>query len=166
MRCPPRALNLVMDAVNAVPPGAVSCDRGPLVAEISPLTNRVRTHFARIKAVRGDRGQSWLLCKSTVGRRLALPRTFEGETQADSARKVRTFPRGKSGHVKGRSGNVGAVGRGDQAAHHSTSDFGLNTRTTGGFGLDHPPGAAIGHQGREHRMVELVAAAHRAIGAE
>src|SRR5260221_5996519 len=65
-----------------------------------------------------------------------------------------------------KSGNVGAIGRGDQAAHHSTSDFGLNARTTGGFGLDDPPGAAIGLQGREHRVVQLVAAAHRAKGSE
>src|SRR6266436_3021888 len=61
-----------------------------------------------------------------------------------------------------KSGNVGAVSRGDQAAHHSTSDFGLNARTTGGLSLDYPPGAAIGHQGGEHRVVQLVAAAHRA----
>jgi len=56
MRCPPRALKLVMDAMNAVPPGAVPCNRGPCVAEKSPLTNRVRRHFARIKALRGDPG--------------------------------------------------------------------------------------------------------------
>src|SRR5438105_4177866 len=92
----------------------------------------------------------------TVANRLsdrvpAVPRTFEDETQGISDRK---------------SGNVGAKGRGDQAAHHATSDFGLNSRTTDGFSLDYPPGAAIGHQGREHRVVQPVAAAHRAIGAE
>ena len=34
------------------------------------------------------------------------------------------------------------------------------------FGLDHPPGAAIGQQGRQHRVVQLVAATHRAVGAK
>ena len=43
-----------MDAMDAAPPGAVPCNRGPCVAEKVPLTNRVRRHFARIKAVRGD----------------------------------------------------------------------------------------------------------------
>src|SRR6266436_9506943 len=89
--------------------------------------------------------------KSTIGPRPAAPRTCEDETHGISDRK---------------SGNVGAIGRRDQAAHHSTSDFGLNARTTGGFSLDYPPGAAIGHQGREHRVVQLVAAAHRAKRAE
>src|ERR1700694_123178 len=107
---------------------------------------------------------------------------FEDESQDISKTKVRTFRRRKSGHFEDesqdisktkvrtfrrrKSGHVGAVSRGDHAAHHSTSDFGWNTRTTGGFGLDHPPGAAIGHQGRQHRVVQPVAAAHGAIGAE
>src|SRR5450759_4605206 len=65
-----------------------------------------------------------------------------------------------------KSGNVRAVGRGDHAAHHSTADLGVTARAAGGFGLDYPPGAAIGRQGCEHRVVELVAAAHRPIGAE
>src|ERR1700686_2685895 len=65
---------------------------------------------------------------------------------------------------QGRSGDVGAIGR-DHAADHSASDFGVNAGATRGFGLDHPPGAAIGQQGRQYRMVELVAAAHRTLGA-
>src|SRR5260221_917197 len=151
MRCPPRALNLVMDAMNAVPPGAVPCSRRPCVAEKSPLTNRVRRQFAGIKAGRAIAAKHSYRAKTAVAPRPAAPRTFKDETQGIWDRK---------------SGNVGAIGRGDQAAYHSTSDLGLNAQTTGGFGLDDPPGAAIGHQGREHRVVQLVAAAHRAIGAE
>src|SRR5258708_33736010 len=151
VRCPPRALNLVMDAMNAVPPGAVPCSRRPCVAEKSPLTNRVRRQFAGIKAGRAIAAKHSYRAKSAVAPRPAAPRTFKDETQGIWDRK---------------SGNVGAIGRGDQAAYHSTSDLGLNAQTTGGFGLDDPPGAAIGQQGREHRVVQLVAAAHRAISAE
>src|SRR5258707_12165690 len=133
------------------PPGAVPCSRGPCVAEKSPLTNRVRRHFAGIKAGRAITAKHGYRGKSAVAPRPAAPKTFKDETQGISDRK---------------SGNVGAKGRGDQAAHHSTSDFGLNARTTGGFGLDDPPSAAIGHQSREPRVVQLVAAAHRAKGSE
>jgi len=129
----------------------VPCSGGPCVAEKSPLTNRVRRHFAGIKAGRAIAAKHGYRAKSAVAPRPAASRTFNDETQGIWDRK---------------SGNVGAIGRGDQAAHHSTSDLGLNAQTTGGFGLDDPPGAAIGHQGREHRVVHLVAAAHRAIGAE
>jgi len=76
MRCPPRALNLVMDAMNAVPPGAVPCNRGPCVAEKSPLTNRIRRHFARIKAVRTIAARHGYRAKSAVAPRPAAPRTF------------------------------------------------------------------------------------------
>src|SRR5258706_5965420 len=111
MRCPPRAPNLVMDAMNAVPPGAVPCSRGPCVAEKTPLTNRVRRHFARIKAIAANHGYRG---RSIVGPRPAAPGTFEDETQGISDRE---------------SGNVVAIRRGAQAAHHSTSNFVLNPRT-------------------------------------
>src|SRR5258706_12998004 len=107
---------------------------------------------------------------------------FEDESQDISKTKVRTFRRRKSGHFEGesqdisktkvrtfrrrKSGHVGAVGRGDHAAHHSTSDLGVTARTTRRFRLDHAPSAAIGHQGGQYGVIELVATAHRAIGAK
>src|SRR5260370_33292266 len=100
------------------PPGAVPCNRGPCVAEKSPLRNRVRRHFAWIKAGRRDRGQSWLLWQIGPPTASRGARDIRGRNSADFGEK---------------SGNVGAVSRGDQAAHHPTSDFGLNARTTGGF---------------------------------
>ena len=42
----------------------------------------------------------------------------------------------------------------------------MGARTARGFSLDHPVGTAIGHQGRQHRVAEFVAAADLAIGAE
>src|ERR1700676_4398892 len=50
MRCPPRALNMVMDAMNAVLLWRLATKPPACVAEKSPLTNRVRRYFARIKA--------------------------------------------------------------------------------------------------------------------
>src|ERR1700738_3614643 len=71
------------------------------VAEKSPLTNRIRRHFARIKAVRTDRGRSWLLpyIKDQV------PSGDAQETanaaQDTSKATVRTRRRRRSGHVEG-----------------------------------------------------------------
>jgi len=90
MRCPPRALNLVMDAVNAVPPGAVPCNRGPCVAEKSPLTNRVRRHFARIKAVETIADRHGYRAKSAAAPRPAAPTTFKDETRGISDRNQET----------------------------------------------------------------------------
>jgi hypothetical protein len=42
------------------------------------------------------------------------------------------------------------LSRGDRAACHPTSDFSVTAR---GGALDHPPSAAIGQQGGQHRMV-------------
>jgi hypothetical protein len=55
------ALNMVMDAMIAVPRWRDAMQAEACVAEKSLLTNRVRRHFARNKAIRADRGQSWLL---------------------------------------------------------------------------------------------------------
>src|SRR6202158_6595915 len=79
MRCPPRAR---------------AC-----VAEKSPLTNRIRRHFARIKAVRADRGQSWLL-------RQIKSQTASGGAPDISKTKVRTFRRRKSGHFEDESQDI------------------------------------------------------------
>src|SRR5204862_5786382 len=75
-----------------------------------------------------------------------------------SKTKVRTLRRRKSGHV-------GAVSRSDHA-DHATTGFGVDARATGSFSFDHSPCAAIGHQRREHRVVQLVAAAYRAISGQ
>src|SRR5256885_6743469 len=150
MRCPPRALNMTMDALIAMPLAPAVQPRACLT-EKNPLTNRVRRHFARIKAVRGDGSHHGYCRNLTSARRPLAIRRIQ-------MRLSRTLP--------ATSGNVRAVSRSDQAADHTTADFGVGARTTGGFALDHPPGAAIGHQGRQHRVVELVTTTHRPIGAE
>src|ERR1700732_5035427 len=85
VRCPPRALNLVVDVVNACPRHHTMQPHACL-AEKNPLTNRIRRHFARIKAIRPDRGQSWLLREIEDG-------------QDISEAKVRRRPSGRSGYV-------------------------------------------------------------------
>src|SRR5882724_6939402 len=101
-------------------------------------------------------------------------RTFGGESQETSKWTLRTFRRRKSGHFEDesqdisetkvrtfrrrKSGHVGTVGGSDHAAHHATAALGVGARTARGFSLDHPVGTAIGHQGRQHGVVELVAA--------
>ena len=65
------------------------------------------------------------------------------------------FLRRESGHIR-------PVGRRD----HSGRDVGMDTRAARRCRLDHPPGGTVGHQGGQHRVVELVAAAHGPVGAE
>jgi hypothetical protein len=52
----PRALDMIMDALIAMPLAPAMQPRACLT-EKNPLTNRVRRHFARIKAVRCDGSQ-------------------------------------------------------------------------------------------------------------
>src|SRR5947209_1863217 len=94
----------------------VTCPPRPLcnwgyVAEKSPSTNRIRSQFARIKAGRIYRRRSWLPGADRIEptRRLGIPRQ----------------------HERVLSGNVGAVGRGDDAAHHAPAGLGVNPRTAG-----------------------------------
>src|ERR1700687_2427397 len=135
MRCPPRVPSVVMDAMFVVP--VVPCHAtGACLAEKSPLTNRIRRQFARIKAARTDRTRSWL------PRQMA---TVRGHVEGDGP-----------GTPELKSGNVRAVCWGDHAARHSTANFGVSARATGGFCLDHPPGAEIRHQSSVHRGAELV----------
>src|SRR6266700_1020279 len=61
MRCPPRD-NAMMDAIFLVPVALVVQPRA-YVPHKSPLTNRIRRHFARIKAAAMHRYQLWLLRK-------------------------------------------------------------------------------------------------------
>jgi hypothetical protein len=122
MRCPLRH-EPVMDAIIPVPVAPVVQPRA-YVAEKSPLTNRIRRHFARIKAVGSDCGGSWLprpIGNSAVSggtggpeglehesRRVgdtkttqeaSKPKAFEAESQDISKPKVRTF----RGRKRGRS---------------------------------------------------------------
>src|ERR1700681_1747912 len=89
----------------------LSCNRGACLAHISPLTNRIRRHFARIKAVGLDSGRSWLLqqielqiasgdAQETFKGTLRRP---EADAQDISKKKVRTFRRRKSGHFASES---------------------------------------------------------------
>src|SRR4030088_988644 len=74
MRCPPRHES-GMDAITLMPVALVVQPRA-YVTHKRPLTNRIRRHFARIKAVGLDCGRSWLLrqkeayeTSQTLGRR-------------------------------------------------------------------------------------------------
>jgi hypothetical protein len=84
------------------------------VAHKSPLTNRIRRHFARIKAAGLDSGRSWLLqqiqlqiasgdAQETFGER---PGRREAEGQDTSNMKVRRFRRRKSGHFEDESQDI------------------------------------------------------------
>src|SRR6266852_4082783 len=59
MRCPPRH-ERGMDAITFVPVALIVQPQA-CVTHKRPLTNRIRRHFARIKAVGLDCGPSWLL---------------------------------------------------------------------------------------------------------
>src|SRR5947209_1988985 len=66
----------------------------------------------------------------------------------------------------GGSGHVRPIGRRNHAAYHAARNLGVTAGTPNWFRFHHPPSAAIGHQGGQHGVIELVAAALRAIGAE
>src|SRR6266852_7812044 len=59
MRCPPRH-ERGMDAITFVPVALIVQPQA-CVTQKRPLTNRIRRHFARIKAAGLDCGRSWLL---------------------------------------------------------------------------------------------------------
>jgi len=92
MRCPPRHES-GMDAITLVPVALVAQPQA-CVTHKRPLTNRIRRHFARIKAVGLDCGRSW------------LPRQKEAyETSQTLGRRqtdARETSNGRSGHVKRR----------------------------------------------------------------
>src|SRR5258708_16957423 len=74
MRCPPRHES-GMDAITFAPVALIVQPQA-YVTHKRPLTNRIRRHFARIKAVGLDCGRSWLLrqkeaweTSQTLGRR-------------------------------------------------------------------------------------------------
>src|ERR1700680_2898227 len=99
-----------MDAMIAVPVAPCHATRACL-AEKSPLTNRIRRQFARIKAVRTDRSRSWL--PQQAGNQATSDETFSTPEKGLETSSWR------SGHFEDeKSGNVGAVGWGDHAAHH------------------------------------------------
>ena len=106
-----------MDAMTAVPV-ALAMQPRACVAEKSPLTNRIRRHFARIKAV------------GTIMVTAAIDHGIATE-QLDKRQNRRLQEVGSEGQEKQRSGNVGAVGRGDHAAHHAAAGFGV-ARADGG----------------------------------
>src|SRR6185436_14832297 len=136
------------------------------VAEKWSSTNRIRSQFARIKAAARHRYRVWLLRKTRLYGTKSPPfaadvRSFHNEA------KVRTFRKAKVRTFRIRkSGNVGTIGRGDQAAHHTRAGLDKAAGTARRLGFDHPPGAAISQQGRQHGVVQLVAATYRAVGAE
>jgi hypothetical protein len=82
----------------------LSCNRGACLAHKSPLTNRIRRHFARIKAAGIGFGPIMVTATNRAANRL---RQRSGDVQgtlrrpeADSQTKVRTFRRRKSGDVQ------------------------------------------------------------------
>src|SRR5258708_38629626 len=111
MRCPPRHES-GMDAITFAPVALIVQPQA-YVTHKRPLTNRIRRHFARIKAVGLDCGRSWLLrqkeaCETSnrrsgdVKRRSgpvegSVRRISQMKVQDISQTKVRTFRRRKSG---------------------------------------------------------------------
>ena len=104
MRCPPRHES-GMDAITLVPVALVVQPQA-YVTHKRPLTNRIRRHFARIKAAGLDCGRSWLLrqkeawerskdapetSKALRRRRRRRSGHFADESQDISQTKVRTF---------------------------------------------------------------------------
>src|SRR6267378_777502 len=103
MRCPPRHES-GMDAITFAPVALIVQPQA-YVTHKSPLTNRIRRHFARIKAVGLDCGRSWLLrqkeacetsnrrsgdVKNTLGRRRSRrPVHSQMKVQDISQTKVR-----------------------------------------------------------------------------
>src|SRR5882757_5521544 len=104
MRCPPRHERGHPRAV------ALVVQPRACVAQKSPLTNRIRRHFARIKAVGWDCGRPGLLRKSKTRSRPAKLKSrsghFEDESQDVSKTKVRTFRRRKSGRFEDESQDI------------------------------------------------------------
>src|SRR5947207_7916153 len=145
-------MNAVMDAIFAQHVAPANATKAYVPKKLS-LTNRIGRHFARIKAV----ATGSLPIMVTAGRSPVWSPSRTGKT-----------PKGTSFGARSRervSGNVRTVGGGDHAAHDAVAGFGVRARAARCLGsFDDPPGAAVGHQGRQHRVVELVAAAHRTIG--
>ena len=82
----------------------LSCNRWACLAHKSPLTNRIRRHFARIKAAGIGFGPIMVTATNRAANRL---RQRSGDVQgtlrrpeADAQTKVRTFRRRKSGDVQ------------------------------------------------------------------
>jgi hypothetical protein len=102
MRCPPRHER--GHGRENPSPWRLSCNRGACLAHKSPLTNRIRRHFARIKAAGIGFGPIMVTATNRAANRL---RQCSGDVQgtlrrpeADSQTKVRTFRRRKSGDVQ------------------------------------------------------------------
>src|ERR1700722_16633860 len=119
----------------------------PYVSEKGPVTNRIRSHFARIKAAGTvcSRCHYW----ARINRKTLIAGRPKGADQASEG-----------------SGHVGAVGWGDHAAHHAAAGLGVNARAAHRVRFQHAPGSAVGEQSLQHRMIDLVATTDRTIGAE
>ena len=97
MRYPPRH-ERGMDAITFVPVALVVQPQA-CVTHKRPLTNRIRRHFARIKAVGLDCGRSWLLrqneaCETSNKR----SRDVKDGVQGIPRMKVQDIRGRKSGH--------------------------------------------------------------------
>jgi hypothetical protein len=127
--------------------GSGSCSNATkaCVAEKTPLTNHIGGQFAWIKA------PGFRLFTDYFGKK----RDFTMLQQ-----------RARSEQRPEPLGDIRPEGRGDHAADHAAADFGVAARAARGLGFDHPPSGAIGQQGRQHGVIELVAPAHRAISAK
>src|SRR6266700_8420806 len=91
MRCPPR-YESGMDAITLVPVALVVQPRA-CVTHKRPLTNRIRRHFARIKAVGLDCGRSWLLRQKEACATSQDARETSNRRSGDIRRRL--------GHVEG-----------------------------------------------------------------
>src|ERR1700681_22948 len=95
MRCPPRH-ERGMDAITFVPVALIAQPQA-CVTHKRPLTNRIRRHFARIKATGLDCGRSWLLRQKEA---------WETSKDApETSNMLRRRRRRRSGHSPTKSGH-------------------------------------------------------------
>src|SRR6185312_4582990 len=117
MRCLPR-FSVTVDAM-IVPSVAPHPATGNCVAEKGPLTNRVRRHFARIKAAGTEPARGLRDRKTNPPQ--SLPDRSGWFLRSGEEAMART---GRRGRHRRRSGHVGAVGWGNHATHHAFSGLG------------------------------------------
>src|SRR3569833_3655704 len=139
------------------------------LAEKRPLTYRIGSHSAGIKAASGWRWTIMVTASNRAGKAARTRMWFmvaavnHGSQPGRQSRISRHARCGAPRRGRSRSGHGRAEGRGDDAADHATDGVGRHARTTHRLAFDHPPGAAISEQRCQHGVVQLVAALDRTI---
>jgi hypothetical protein len=84
----------------------LSCNRGACLAHKSPLTNRIRRHFARIKAAGIGFGPIMVTAANWAANRLRDAQETFGERSGDLKPMSGTFRTRKSGHFENESPDI------------------------------------------------------------